>query len=59
MKNEFCLGLLLPVTYTLVFKKDLINLPSNNDIQHSFVKRGYQQIDSYIHKESDSVWWWV
>ncbi|CAF4743827.1 unnamed protein product [Rotaria sp. Silwood2] len=38
---------------TLVFNKDIINLPSNNDIQHSFVKRGYQQIDSYTHKESE------
>ncbi|CAF1131836.1 unnamed protein product [Rotaria sordida] len=39
--------------YTLVFNKDIkINLPSNNDIQQSFVKRGYQQIDSYTHKRS-------
>ncbi|CAF3939230.1 unnamed protein product [Rotaria sp. Silwood1] len=39
---------------TLVFSKDIINLPSNHDIQHSFVKRGYQQIDSYTHKESET-----
>ncbi|CAF4988888.1 unnamed protein product, partial [Rotaria sp. Silwood1] len=38
---------------TLVFNKDIINLPSNNDIQHCFVIRGYQQIDSYTHKESE------
>jgi hypothetical protein len=38
---------------TLVFNEDIrINHSSNNDIQHSFVKRGYQQIDSYIHEES-------
>ncbi|CAF1537253.1 unnamed protein product [Rotaria sordida] len=45
-KFNFCIN-------TLVFNKDIINLPSNNDIQHSFVKRGYQQIDSYTHKESE------
>jgi len=41
---------------TLVFNKDIrINLPSNNDIQHSFFKRGYQQIDSYTHNESTEI----
>ncbi len=38
---------------TLVVNKNIkINLPSNNDIQHSFIRRGYQQIGSYTHNES-------
>jgi hypothetical protein len=38
---------------TLVVNKNIrINLPSNNDIQYSFIRRGYQQIASYTHKES-------
>jgi hypothetical protein len=38
---------------TLVINKNIkINLPSNNDIQLSFIRKGYQQIDSYIHYES-------
>ncbi|CAF4383391.1 unnamed protein product [Rotaria sp. Silwood2] len=38
---------------TLVFNKNVrINLPSNNDIQHSFSRRGYQQIGSYTHDKS-------
>jgi hypothetical protein len=35
------------------FQQDIrINLPSNNDIQHSFIRRGYQQIGSYTHNKS-------
>lgn len=38
---------------TLVINKNIrINLPSNNDIQLSFIRKGNQQIDSYIHNES-------
>ncbi|CAF0738190.1 unnamed protein product [Rotaria sordida] len=38
---------------TLVINKNIrINLPSNNDIQRSFIEREYQQIASYTHKES-------
>jgi hypothetical protein len=34
---------------TLVFNVERrINLPSNNDIQHSFIERGIQQVGSYV-----------
>ncbi|CAF1294720.1 unnamed protein product [Rotaria sordida] len=29
-----------------------VKLPSNEDIQHSFIGRGYQQVTSYIHYDS-------
>ncbi len=29
-----------------------VKLPSNEDIQHSFIGRGYQQVTSYIHNDS-------
>ncbi|CAF3888562.1 unnamed protein product [Rotaria sp. Silwood1] len=32
-----------------------VELPSNEDIQHSFVGRGYQQVASYVHTKS-SAW---
>jgi hypothetical protein len=32
-----------------------VELPSNEDIQHSFIGRGYQQVASYVHRKS-SAW---
>ncbi|CAF3766793.1 unnamed protein product [Rotaria sp. Silwood1] len=29
-----------------------VKLPSNEDIQHSFIGRGYQQVTSYVHNDS-------
>jgi len=46
---------------TIVFKKNnnnnntRVQLPSNEDIQHSFIGRGYQQVASYVCTES-SAW---
>ncbi|CAF3311526.1 unnamed protein product [Rotaria sp. Silwood2] len=38
---------------TLVVNKNIrINLPSNNDIQYSFIRKEYQQIGSCTHNES-------
>lgn len=38
---------------TVVLNKNIsVALPSNNDIQRSFIRRGYQQVGSYIHNIS-------
>jgi hypothetical protein len=43
-KFSFCIN-------TTVFRKVTAELPSNEDIQRSFIGRGYQQVSSYVHTD--------
>jgi hypothetical protein len=43
--------------HTTIFKNEIhINLPSNNDILTSFIKKGYKQVNSYADEEFTSNW---